>query len=284
MADAEKLIKRGTDLRRQGKDQEALPLFQKAYEIAATPRTAAQMGLCEMQLGYYLAAETHLTEALAGRNEWLTKYRSVIEQALRETQMQIGELLVSGSPSQAEVLVNGKRAGTLPLGAIRVPAGQVKIELHAPGYSDETQTVTVKGQVQERVTIHLRRTVGLVPSPASFEASSQGVARLEPTQRQADTPSPWGAQKIAGFALVGAGALAIAGGVTLLILDKRQACDRPMTGDQCSERTRTRVPGWILVGGGAAAGVVGGIVLFSDRSSQVALAASPTSMMLSGRF
>jgi hypothetical protein len=284
MADVEKLIKRGTDLRRQGKDQEALPAFQKAYDIAATPRTAAQLGLCEMQLGYFLPAEAHLTEALAGRNEWLTKYRAVIEQSLRETQRQIGEVIVSGSPAQAEVIVNGKRAGNLPLGPIRVPAGQVKVELRAPGYADATQAVAVKGQVQERVTIHLRPEGSLEPPrPAPDRAL---VAHLEstPPSKGASSPPGWGPGKVAGATLVGAGALSIAGGVTLLIVDKHQGCDRQMPGDQCNERTRTHVPGWILLGGGVAAAAVGGVLLFSSSSTQVALGAGPSSVTLSGRF
>ena len=53
-ADAENYIKRGNELRRSGRDQQALPLFEKAYEVAPSPRTAAQLGLCEVVLGYWL--------------------------------------------------------------------------------------------------------------------------------------------------------------------------------------------------------------------------------------
>src|SRR5262249_2765150 len=41
-SEADKLIDRGVDLREQGKDQEALELFQKAYEIGKSPRALAQ--------------------------------------------------------------------------------------------------------------------------------------------------------------------------------------------------------------------------------------------------
>src|SRR5947208_347598 len=50
--DAEALIREGVALRRAGSDVRALPLFQKAHEIAHTPRTAAQLGLVEFALGY----------------------------------------------------------------------------------------------------------------------------------------------------------------------------------------------------------------------------------------
>src|SRR5688500_10991836 len=56
----EELIRQGVALRRSGQDQAALPLFQKAHEIGHTPRTAAQLGLVEMALGYVLEAERDL--------------------------------------------------------------------------------------------------------------------------------------------------------------------------------------------------------------------------------
>jgi tetratricopeptide (TPR) repeat protein len=116
-ADVEKLIKKGTDLRKQGQEQAALPLFQKAYELAATPRTAAQLGLCEMQLGYWLAAESHLSEALEGKSDWIERYRPVLQQSVRQVRKQLGEVFVSGSPADARVSINGRvQAGALPWG------------------------------------------------------------------------------------------------------------------------------------------------------------------------
>jgi hypothetical protein len=85
-------------------------------------------------------------------------------------------------------------------------------------------------------------------------------------------------------ALVGVSVLALASGVTLIVLDKRQGCERRMTGDQCSERTRTAIPGWVLVGGGVASGVAGGVLLYSTSSTQVALTAGPASVAITGRF
>ena len=60
----EALIRQGVELRHQGHDVRALPLFQKAYGMTRTPRTAGQLGLCEMAMGYWLDAENHLGEAL----------------------------------------------------------------------------------------------------------------------------------------------------------------------------------------------------------------------------
>jgi len=61
----EELIRQGIELRQAGQDVRAFPLFQKAYESDRTPRTAGQLGLCELALGYWVESEKHLGEALA---------------------------------------------------------------------------------------------------------------------------------------------------------------------------------------------------------------------------
>ena len=49
---AEALIREGVRLRAHDNAAQALPLFEKAYQIVRTPRTAAQLGLCELELGF----------------------------------------------------------------------------------------------------------------------------------------------------------------------------------------------------------------------------------------
>jgi hypothetical protein len=57
MADeAEDLVRKGVDLRREGRDQNALETFRKANQLASTPRTVAQMGLAEQALGRWTDA------------------------------------------------------------------------------------------------------------------------------------------------------------------------------------------------------------------------------------
>ena len=73
-AKAEQLIQEANELRRQGQDQRAMPLLQQAYELARTARTAAQLGLAEMALGYWVEAEGHLNEALTvSHHPWVDK-------------------------------------------------------------------------------------------------------------------------------------------------------------------------------------------------------------------
>src|SRR4030095_2817946 len=81
----EVLIREGTAFRRDGKDDQNFPLFRKAYELAPTPRTAAQLGLVEMELSYWLEAEKHLSEALAApRDLWVNRNRETLAAALQQ--------------------------------------------------------------------------------------------------------------------------------------------------------------------------------------------------------
>jgi hypothetical protein len=259
--DVEKLIKRGNELRSAGKDQEALPLYQKAYEISQTPRTAAQLGLCEFALGYWLAADGHLSESLASRGEWIDRNRGTIEGSVREVRKHLGEVIVTGSPVGAAVSINGRNVGALPLGPVRVLAGQVRVDVTAPGHKDHSQTVVVVGDTQERVAVDLRRegeSVGVSGQPASDPS--------RPRQPAADEGPSWGGRKIAGAVLVGVGIAAIATGAFSL-RGANEDCNAPQ-GAVCNKGARSKVPGWTLIGGGAALGIVGGVVFVSGGDAE----------------
>src|SRR4026208_2372075 len=62
-AAAEARIRGGGDRRAKKREERALPLFEKAYQVSRSPRTAGQLGLVEMALGYFLDARRDLGEA-----------------------------------------------------------------------------------------------------------------------------------------------------------------------------------------------------------------------------
>src|SRR5262245_56466396 len=78
-AEVEALIAKGNELRRAGTPGPALPYFQKAYEIARTPRTTGQLGLAELAAGYPVEAADHLATALQSPNDpSIVKYRQML--------------------------------------------------------------------------------------------------------------------------------------------------------------------------------------------------------------
>ncbi len=165
---AEALIREGVRLRGQDQTARALPLFQNAYEISRTPRTAGQLGLCEMELGAYADAERHLGEALASpEHPWIAKNKPVLKRQLEAARANIGELVLTVSPAGADVLLNGKPVDAAALtGPIRVDKGQVVVEVRAAGFETARDTLNITAGKRER------RTLALVPAPPKLAAAS----------------------------------------------------------------------------------------------------------------
>src|SRR5579872_2645775 len=147
----EALVRQGVELRQQRHDARALPLFQKAYGMSRNPRTAGQLGLCEMALGYWLDAESHLSEALnVPDNPWVSRNLADLTGALAAVRTNISDVTVTGEPKDAEVMVNGQSVGRLPLAApVRLGKGAADVELRAPGYVSATRSLMIPGGTQE---------------------------------------------------------------------------------------------------------------------------------------
>lgn len=182
------------DLRRQGKDERALPFFQKAYAIEHTPRTAGQLGLSEMAVGYWLSAENHLTEALdSPAHPWISKNQKTLASALEQVRQKIGEVTINGSPTGARVVINGQDAGTLPLPApVRVGEGRVQIELSAPGYASTVRTFRLNGGAKQQVALMLEpgpKPTGTSPATPSLVVGPRPWTGAPPSSGQ-DGTSP----------------------------------------------------------------------------------------------
>lgn len=166
--EAEALIRQGVELRGQKKDERALPLFEKAYQISRSPRTAGQLGLVEMALGYFVDAEKYLSEAVASPDHpWVAKNLATLKAQLATAKTQIGELYIIGEPASAEVLVNGKPVGRLPLSSpIRLDKGRADVQVRAPGYVASTDSVVMVGGKREDRSYRLQReAVAVAPPP-----------------------------------------------------------------------------------------------------------------------
>jgi hypothetical protein len=153
----EGLIRHANELRRDGRDGDALPLLKQAYELGRSPRTSAQLGLVELALGYWVDADQHLTEALAAANHpWVDRNRDVLATSRAKARNHIATLTIDGRPPGAEVRVNDSPSGNLPLERpIRVPEGNVVVRVSAAGYRPEGRTVNVVGGDVQRLSFSL---------------------------------------------------------------------------------------------------------------------------------
>jgi hypothetical protein len=186
--DAEALIKRGIELRRNRDDQAAAREFQKAYRLAPSARAAGQLGLAEQAVGRWEDAERHVSEALRARgDQWVARNRAALDQSLAIIQEHLGRLEIKGDPDGAEVSVNGRAVGHLPLPeAVRVSAGQVDIDLRAPGFVPVQRTVTIVGGQYQPVVIHLARE----PAPAAPQNATSPTPVAVTKMRVPPEPDP----------------------------------------------------------------------------------------------
>lgn len=234
--DAHKLIDRGVELREKRQDEEALHLFTHAYEASRAPRALAQMAMAEQALGRWVDAESHLVTAVESATDpWIRKNRSYLDAALGNIRTRLADLEVTGGIPDAEIRVDGRLAGKLPLARpVRIVAGTVALEVSRPGYYTVRRTVTVAAQgiAREIVSLVPDPTVqatanpsvlnaqpgpraapslsSIDPSPAAFEATSPSDATVAAT---ADRGTHWSWQRKLGVGLLGGGAAALVLGV-----------------------------------------------------------------------
>jgi hypothetical protein len=246
-AEVEELIRKGNELRRQQRDPVALPYFRQAYDLDRSPRTSAQLGLVEAALGYWLAAEQHLAEALSSPGHpWLVQHLPLIQETLGKVRENLCELDVIGSPLGAEVLINGRTVGTLPLPRpIRLVSGPVQVTVRAPGHTQASSTLSARGGGSEKVTLNLVAASGYSAAPVAGMAPNLSPVPARPGYYSAAPADEGLASGSRGPAwvrptawVVSAAALAAAGFGGYQVLQQRSHKDkfdsytRPGTRDQ----------------------------------------------------
>lgn len=219
----EALIRRGIEYRKTMDDLAARAEFQKAYDLTHSPRAAAQLGLAEFALGRWEDAEAHVGEALRSPKEpFIQKYRAQLDESLATIKNHIARVEVIGDPAGAEVLVNGRMAGRLPMTTpASVSAGQVEVELRAPGYRSGSRTLNLSGGQYQRLVIRLEKDL----PPAQAQVGHDGSPKpTRPSPKDEGTPendgggpgSPAGGpsvHKIAKWTALGLAGAALATGV-----------------------------------------------------------------------
>jgi hypothetical protein len=257
--DAEKLIRHGIQLRKAHDDESAAREFQKAYDQVHSPRSAGQLGLAEQALGRWEDAERHVGEALRATNDaWVSKNQATLAGALGIIQGHLGRIEVIGDPEGAEVSINGHSAGKLPLAnAVPVSAGEVDVDLRAPGYTPAQRTLTIVAGQYQRLVMHLAKentgpvgaaeqpkTVAgekaeeggtpVAAAPAAAPGSIRTSAAVEPVgPSTARTVVKWSAAGVAGLGLVV--------GVTATILHSRNVSAFDNNTMNCADDNGTAV-------------------------------------------
>ena len=151
------VIAKGVALRKAGDDAGASEVFRRAYERSHSPRSAAQLGLAEQALGRWENAEMYIGEALRAEDDtWINKNREELRRAMVVIKDHIARIEILGDPAGADIIVNGRRVGSLPLSApVSISAGEVDVEARADGYERQVRKLSLVGGQYQRLVIRL---------------------------------------------------------------------------------------------------------------------------------
>lgn len=185
-------LRKGFNLMKQNRDEEALVEFKQAYKMFPSAKAAAEMGMAESSLKRWVDAEDHLLEARDQEtDDWVKINRGLIDKEIGRVRAHIGTLAVKGTPS-AELLLNSVRVGSLPLrgGQIRVAEGEVTLRARLDGYETLTKVWTVIGDERSEVELWLSPTKSADPAATAAANPVAPVASPAPNALPVPDASP----------------------------------------------------------------------------------------------
>jgi hypothetical protein len=195
-------IDRAIEARRHpGQEQAAYTRLQTLWNVCPSPRVQVQLALAEQDLGHFGDAYIHLRGALAvDHDAWIQTRRGALAVALDEITAHLPRLSPLCNVVGAELRVNDRRVGTLPLTVPEVlTQNHVTLEVSAPGY----ETLRVELHFADGEIFRSLLTLTRTPQPAP-------VAPVEPPHITPVliSPPPDNTRSIIAYSALGLGAVA----------------------------------------------------------------------------
>lgn len=227
----------GIALRGEAKDAEALKLFEAAAEIdPGSVRVQVHLATAHQALGNWLLADEYLASALRQEEHpYIIRHRESLNAARRVIHSNIGRLEVEGQPAGAEVRLNGRLVGRLPLAEpVRATVGSYVLDVRLEGHYPSQRPIVLSGGAL------LREAVQLEPLPSEQGAASasgqlRGYSASGQDPRLEEAPS----RRWLTWALVGASGAAAASSLGAFIFREIHAA-RWNDNSRCLEVERTR--------------------------------------------
>jgi hypothetical protein len=164
--DPEALIRQGVQLRRKGDEAKAHGYFQRAYDLAHTPRSAAQLGLADLAIKLWLAADVHITEALDAPDPWVESIKASLVKSRASARTHLGKIEIEGVPPDAEIEATDRPRTKMPAsGALYFTPGPVHVRIQAVGFEPFTQDTAVEAGGTTRLHVALARIETPPPPP-----------------------------------------------------------------------------------------------------------------------
>ena len=261
----EQLIAAGVAFRKEGRDADALALFERAYGVRASSHALAQIALAHQALGHWCDAAADLAAALrdGDDDEWIARNRAPLEASVAAVQPHVATLDLDSNVAAAAVRVDGVSRGLLPLAApLCVAAGTSKVDVEASGYGRIERTLeTPSASVAHASFVFAIPLASLPPEPDRRPVSSRHAAGLVTLA-------------VAGGLLSVALAGAVTGEWEARIYDDDGQCG-PANGRTRDERCGTnrdigsaaRTIGVVALAGAGVAGAASAVLLLGGTSS-----------------
>jgi hypothetical protein len=169
-------FERGLELYREGTLDAALVEFERAYEAVPDFRVLYNLGQIQSQRGEYLEAIGYFERYLREGGESIpAARRAEVEKYLTTLNGRTAKLWVETNVEGAELFVNGKSMGQLPLERpISINSGVCEVRIVKPGYEPRSHQLKAAGGDQPRLSLPLTPTVqsGVVSTDILGERTS----------------------------------------------------------------------------------------------------------------
>ena len=195
--EAERLARKAI---RDGRKEEAIERYRAAWGHFKDPWYQCDMGGIEAEMGRARDATQSLTLCLRLlKPEAKEAIGRKVERILAEVRAQVGALRVEANVPDAEVAVDGKVLGKLPLlDPIFVDPGSHTVEVRAPGYQSDVRVAVLSAGASLRIPMRLepmRVEVGRPPEldPVEPKPKPKEEARppvIAPLSASAKAPDP----------------------------------------------------------------------------------------------
>jgi hypothetical protein len=221
----ESLIQEGIRLRREGDDEKALEVFRQAERLQPTSvRVLLHLSTAAQAAGHWVEADTYIRRVFEYRDDpYYRRYQSDIAMVEQLIATRVGRFQVVGAPTGAEVRLNGRVVGHVPMDEPqRLEAGNYQLEVVSNGYYSLRRPQRIPGGVLTREVVELGR-----------ERSATSATVLPGADSPADAwwSAPW-----VGWTLAGAGAASAVTAVVAFAVREGQA-------SQWNDDSRCVLPG-----------------------------------------
>jgi tetratricopeptide (TPR) repeat protein len=260
-AAAREAYARGQKAFADGRYEEARSAFAEAYAAVPNPIVLVTLAECDLRLGRFEEAHGSFERYLRDKPD--APDRAQVEQKIADLLATPSILVLTSSPSGAQVKLDGADTGKVTPIELTVPRGEHRIELTLAGHLPIAETLDVR--IGARQELH----VGLQPVPPP-------QARAPVAPKPAAPPKPPPSDPTTALwitSIVGATGIVAGSVLGFLVLSERSDFDENPTAASADRGERLALFADVAFGLGAMALVTGAVLYLTKEPAQEPAAA-----------